>query len=165
MMPAAAASPVLPLPGGVMCARHLEVAAVRRCAICSSPLCPTCDFQMPGYFHICPDCATKPQQEMSSTRKRNLIISFALAVWATLGLAVLFSGALADMATSEGGAQALGMAIHLLVLVPAIIGAALGLGCYDRKLSNPIAIIVAAVWNGLIVAGILLLEIIGLVNS
>jgi len=164
LRPAALASPVLPLPGGVTCSYHLEVAAVRRCAICTRAICQTCDFQLPGHFHVCPDCATKPQQEMSSKRKRNLIISYVLAVWSTLGLAVLFSGALAGMVDSKSALEALGVAINLFILAPAIIGTALSLGCYDRKLSNPPAIWVAAGWNGLIVAGLLLMTILGLAS-
>lgn len=159
------ASPVLPLPGGVMCVRHPEVAAVRRCAMCSKAVCQTCDFELPGHFHICPDCASKPETGMSSKRKRNLIISFVLAAWSTLGLAVLLSGALADRLNSKSEVEALGVAINLLIFAPAIAGMALGFAGYDRKLSNPPAIWVAAGWNGLIVIGLLLLTVLGIANG
>lgn len=163
--PSVPASPVLPLPGGVMCARHMEVAAVRRCALCSSPMCQTCDFQLPGHFHVCPECATKPQTELSPTRKRNLIISYALAIWATLALAILFSGALADVITSERDVEVLSMAMHLLIFIPSLVGTALSLSCFDRKLNNPPAIWVAVGWNGLIAIGLLLLTVIGALSG
>lgn len=158
-------SPVLPLPGGVMCAQHPGVAAVRRCAMCSKAMCQTCDFQLPGHFHICPDCASKPQTDMSPKRKRNLIISFVLAAWSTLGVAVLLSGALAGTVHSKSELEALGVAINLLIFAPAIAGTALGFACHDRKLSNPPAIWVAAGWNGLIVIGLLLLTLFGIANG
>jgi hypothetical protein len=165
LSPALAASlPVVPLPGGVKCMHHPEVAAVRRCSVCSTPVCVTCDFEMPGYFHICPECASKPQREMSSGRKRNLVISYVLAALATLGFAVILSGLLGGLITSKADTEALGVAMMLVILVPALVGGALSIGCFDRKLTNSPAIWVSAIWNALIVFCFVLLEIVGLVN-
>jgi hypothetical protein len=127
-------------------------------------MCQTCDFQMAGRFHICPECASKPQHEMSSGRKRNLVISYALAAWGTLGFAIIFSGMLRGLVTSKAETEALGVAMTVLILVPAIAGGALSIGCFDRRLANSPAIWVSAIWNGLIVFCFVLLEIVGLMS-
>lgn len=160
-----AARQIVPLPLGVMCAYHPQVNAVRRCNVCSKPVCPTCDFEMPGYFHVCPECASKPQTEMSPKRKKNLVISYVLAVVATVGLAIVFSGALSDTVRTQKDAEmVIGLALQFFVFVPSIIGVALGISCFDKRLANPPVIWGAAVWNGLIVAAMLVLTFIGLAS-
>jgi uncharacterized BrkB/YihY/UPF0761 family membrane protein len=124
-------------------------------------MCATCDFELPGGLHICPACAAAPKTTLSSRRKGLLIGSYALAVWSTLGMAVLFSGALADMVKTKEGAAMIGIVLSLFLLVPSIIGLALGFSAMDRRLVNGPAIWIAVVWNGIILAAFLLLSVIG----
>lgn len=145
---------------GVTCSRHPEVPAVVRCQACSQPVCGTCEFILPGQIHVCPDCATRTDQGMSRKRKTLLIWSFALAVWSTLGMAVLFSGLLANV-QGKAELEVLGMAMSLMIFFPSLVGLALAVGTLDRRLSNPGVIWVAVVWNALLVGGFLLLSIIG----
>lgn len=154
-------SPTQPLPDGVMCKTHPAVQAVRRCGVCSAAMCQTCDFELPGYFHLCPTCATTPQKGLSKTRKMRLGISYALAVWSTIGIAVLLSGALAGSVTTKSEEEALGIVIGLLVFAPSIVGTALAVSVFDRRLVNPPAIWVAAIWNGAVLAALILISIIG----
>jgi hypothetical protein len=56
----------------------------------------------------------------------------------------------------------LGMALMLLVLLPAIIGMGLGFSAVDRRLVNPPVLWIATIWNILIVGGFLLLCLIGI---
>lgn len=154
-------APALPLGAGIMCVRHAEVEAVRHCNICHTPMCQTCDFELPGYFHVCPSCATNPKREMSSGRKRNMILSYVLGAWATLGIAATFAGAFAGMVQTKSGEEAFGMIFGLLVFLPSIAGTALGVSTIDRKLANPPAIWVAVIWNAIILAILIILTIIG----
>jgi hypothetical protein len=155
------ASPALPLSSGALCSRHPEVPAVRYCGICNTTMCATCDFELPGYFHVCPGCATNPKKEMSSSRKRNLIISYVAAAWSTLGLVVLLSGALAGSVSSRSEEEALGIVIGILIFLPSMAGTGLAVSSLDKKLSNPPAIWGAVVWNGIILAFLIILTIIG----
>lgn len=145
---------------GVMCSRHPEVQAVVRCQACSKPVCATCDFCLPGQIHVCPDCASRTDHRMSRKRKTMLGWSFAMAVWATLGMGVLFSGMLANV-QGRAEVEVLGMALGLMIMIPSLVGLALAVSTFDRRLSNPGVIWVAVVWNSLMVAGFLLLSIIG----
>jgi len=54
-----------------------------------------------------------------------------------------------------------GVVLTFLLLLPSVIGMALGFSAVDRRLSNPPMLWVATIWNILIVAGFLLLCIIG----
>jgi hypothetical protein len=146
---------------GVMCARHPTVPAVHRCKVCRTAVCTTCDFALPGGVHLCPDCATRPQTALSPKRKRRLILSYAIAIWCTIGLAILFSGALASFVTSREDLQAFGVVISLLIFFPSIAGTALGVASLDRRLANPPALWAATIWNGVILAALLLLSIVG----
>ena len=124
-------------------------------------MCTTCDFALPGGIHVCPACATAPQTVLSSRRKKLLIGSYALAVWSTLALAVLLSGALAEMGKTKEGEMALGLIFSVVVLVPSIIGTALGFSAKDRRLANPPQVWVAVVWNSVLLGAYLLLCVIG----
>jgi len=144
------------------CPQHPNVAAVQLCQICGAPMCATCDFLLPGNLHVCPTCATQPQTSLSPKRKRMLIGSFALAAWCTLVMAALMAGAFRGMARDKSEEEAFGLLLMFILLVPSIIGVALGLGAMDRRLSNTMAMWIATIWNGLILGGFILLMIIGM---
>jgi len=146
------------------CVQHPHLAATRQCQACGGFMCDTCDFVLPGEIHLCPSCATKPQTELSSKRKSQRAWSYGLAVFATFGLMLIFSGIFAQAASSEQGEEAVGVLFMFMVLVPAIIGMSLGLGAIDRRLTNPISLWIPTVWNGLMVALFLLLCLIGLAS-
>jgi hypothetical protein len=152
---------VVPLGAGIVCSRHPEIAAVRYCRLCSTPMCQTCDFELPGYFHICPGCATNPKREMGSGRKRNLIIGYALAVWTTVAMAAIFAGALAGTVKTKEDQEMVGIAMALLVFFPALAGAALSVSTIDRKLGTPPVVWGAVIWNSVIVGVWLILIVIG----
>jgi len=144
---------------GVTCPRHPGVPAVERCANCGTPTCPTCDFAFPGDLHFCPQCATSPGATLSDKRKRSALWSLALAGWST----VAFVGFLivASFTQSKEGQDALGVALTITVLIPSVIGVAMGLGALERRQANPFWVWAAALWNGLLLGGFILLSIIG----
>lgn len=146
---------------GVMCSRHPDVQAVVRCHACSKPVCATCDFLLPGQIHVCPDCVTRTDHRMSSKRKMMLGWSFGLAIFATLGIVLLFSGAVAGLAEGPAGEEMFGVLLSLVTFFPSIIGTALAFSTLDRRLSNPGVIWVAIVWNSLLLGTFILLSIIG----
>ncbi len=77
---------------------------------------------------------------------------------------LMFSGALrGSMQGSD--AQALGIVLGLLIGMPAIIGGAIGISCFDRRLANPPIIWVVAIWNGVLMAGWVILCIVGATMS
>jgi len=122
-------------------------------------MCATCDFALPGGIHLCPACATKPQATLGAKRKVVLVWSLVLAVWCTIGLALVFLGAFAGNKNNE---EALGVLLVLIVLIPAMVGMSLGMGAIDRRLTNPHILWVATIWNGVIIVIFILLCIIGL---
>jgi hypothetical protein len=77
-----------------------------------------------------------------------------------LGLLLLLSGALADMAEDPTMVFVLGFMIILLMLVPSSIGTALGMSAL-RKGANPISVWIALVWNALALAALAGLILIG----
>jgi len=77
-------------------------------------------------------------------------------------MAALLAGAFKGMARNKEDQEAFGMLLMLLLLVPSIIGVALGVSSMDRRLPNSIAMWIATIWNGMILAGFLLLMIVGL---
>lgn len=150
------------VPEGVMCSRHPQVQAERYCQSCRAPVCPTCDFALPGGVHLCPNCATKTSHGLSSSRKSLVGWSIALAIWCTLGLVVLLSGALAEAVAEPGGQEAVGIALSIFVYIPSLVGTALSLSALDRRLSNPAVVWVSIVWNVLVLAVLLLLTVVGI---
>ena len=122
-------------------------------------------FDFPGGVRLCPGCAASPQKGLSGKRKKALVWSYVLAVWTTLGLAVLLSGALASSLQSKSDVEVLGMVLMVVIFAPSIIGTAMGFSAMDRRLSNPAAVWIAIVWNGIILAVLLLLTIIGNLNG
>jgi hypothetical protein len=152
---------LLPLPGGVMCTHHPDVNAVRRCGLCAATMCSTCDFEFPGHFHLCPTCATNPQTALSPRRKKLIGLAYALAIVATLIIAVLFSGALADTGSSKTELEGLYNLIGILVFAATVGGVAVSLSAFDKRLGNPAILWGAVIWNGVLLALWVLLSIIG----
>jgi hypothetical protein len=116
---------------------------------------------MMGGIHVCPACATAPRTALSTRRKGLIIGAYVLAAVATFGMALVMSGALADMARTKEGETVLGLLFTFIVLIPAVIGMALGFSAIDRRLANPLSIWVAAIWNVIMVVAFLLLSLIG----
>jgi len=149
---------------GHRCVQHPNLPATRQCQACGAYMCDTCDFALPGNIHVCPACATKPQTEMSSKRKGQRGWSYGLAIGATLGLGVIFSGTINADPNNPGSEDAVGTLFMFIVLIPALVGMALGMGAIDRRLTNPISLWIPTIWNGLIVGLFLLLCVIGLMG-
>jgi len=159
--PSSPATVLTRVPDGVRCVQHPSVAATVQCKSCGAFMCGTCDFELPGGLHVCPACAAAPKTALSPRRRGLLIGSFALAVWSTVGMTVLLSGALAEMVQTKEGEAILGMVLSLFLLIPSIIGLALGFSAMDRRLVNGPAIWAAIIWNGIILGAFLLLSVIG----
>ena len=87
--------------------------------------------------------------------------SFGLAIFATLGIVLLFSGAVAGLAEGPAGEEMFGVLLSLVTFFPSIIGTALAFSTLDRRLSNPGVIWVAIVWNSLLLGTFILLSMIG----
>ena len=166
LCPSCAAVPVAAQPRQTglaprQCAMHPAMRAVGSCSGCGVAVCGTCAFDFPGGVRLCPRCAASPQKGLSAKRKKALVWSYVLAVWTTLGLAVLLSGVLASSLQSKSDVEVLGMVLMIVIFAPSIIGTAMGFSAMDRRLSNPAAVWIAIVWNGIILAVLLLLTIIG----
>jgi hypothetical protein len=99
---------------------------------------------------------------MSPRRRKLMWASYALAVFATIGMAVVMSGALAEMAQTEQAEELFGLLFFFLVLIPALVGMGVGFSAIDRRLSNPISVWVATIWNILLIGIFVLLMIIGM---
>jgi len=128
-------------------------------------MCDTCKFELPGGIQICPSCATTPRTTLSPKRKKMLIGSYALAAWCTLVMGALFAGVFQAMGKDKAAEQALGILLMFILLGPAIVGVALGVGVMDRRLPNTMAMWIATVWNGLILGGFILLMIVGILSG
>jgi hypothetical protein len=150
------------IPEDARCVQHRSVAATLQCKLCGSYMCATCDFELPGNLHVCPPCATSPRTALSPRRKVMMWGSFGFAILATVGMGVLMSGALAGMAEDKVGEQVLGILFSLFVLVPSVVGMGMGLSAIDRRLSNPISLWVATIWNIVLVCAFVLLCIVGI---
>jgi hypothetical protein len=98
---------------------------------------------------------------LSPRRKKLLIISYALAGWATFALALLFSGVFADWGQDEVQVRALEVLIGILFFAPTIAGAAVSFSALDKRLGNPPAVWGAVIWNGLLLAVWVLLRVLG----
>ena len=145
-----------------MCTQHPDVNAVRRCGLCAATMCSTCDFELPGHFHLCPTCATAPQTALSPRRKKLIGFAYALAAWATLAIAVSFTGALSGMVDQSKEAQgAIELLITIFAFVPTLGGTALSFSALDKRLGNPPAIWGAVIWNGVLLALWVVLSVVG----
>lgn len=147
---------------GVRCVQHPHLQATGQCKTCGAFMCDTCAFDLPGGIKVCPACATAPRSALSPKRKKYLIGSFALASWCTVVMGALFAGAFSGFAETNAGEQAFGMLLMVVLVIPSIIGLALGVSSTDRRLANTMAMWIAIVWNALILGGFMLLMIVGL---
>jgi hypothetical protein len=153
------------VPMGVHCVQHPHLQATAQCQSCGAFMCGTCDFQLPGGIHVCPACATAPKTKLSD-RRRNLVTwSYVLAVWSTLGMALLLGGAFASMASDQAGTRVLDVALHFLLLVPSLVGTALAVSARERRLGNPPAVWIAIGWNALLLGTYVLLSFVGVFSG
>lgn len=164
MSGAAGAPPPLAMAGapgltGVQCARHPEVTAVAQCINCRSPVCQTCDFLFPGGVHLCPTCAANPRPQLSPGRKKLIPWSIGLAVLSIVGLAGMV---VLVRIIPHVDAQAIGAAGEFVSLLPAIVGLALGVASFDRRLRTPGVVWVGVIGNGVVLLIWLLLIIVGI---
>jgi hypothetical protein len=150
------------IPEGMRCVQHPNVTATAQCHSCRGYMCATCAFSLPGGVQVCPTCATMTKRPLTSKRKKFLIGSYACAVWCSVIMAALLGGVFAKMGATKEGEEAVGLLLFLFLLAPGITGVALSVGSMDRRLPNPLAIWVAAIWNGLLLAVFFLLMIVGL---
>lgn len=144
------------------CRQHSRVAAAQICQLCGAPMCATCDFLLPGNFHVCPVCAVAPPSGLSPKRKKMLRLSFIAAGASTLGLVGNCLGVL--LARNLMSTVVLGLWLFALVLIPSVAGLALGAGVLVRRNSH-LVVWMAVVWNGLLVGGFFLFSILGMLLS
>jgi hypothetical protein len=151
-------------PPAADCIKHPGSPAVARCQVCQSPVCSTCLFVFPGGLHLCPGCAANPNPKVSSKRKKLVIWSVVLGGVSVAGLigffALIMSGSLRR--TDQEAVGTLGTFVSLM---PAIVGLALGVGSFDRKLKTPALAWVGVVCNGVIVALWVLLMLVGMMKG
>jgi len=88
--------------------------------------------------------------------------SFGFAIFATIGMALLMSGVFAGMAKTKGDENAFGLLFSGMVLVPALVGMGMGFSAIDKRLSNPMSLWIATLWNVLLVGLFVLLCVIGI---
>jgi hypothetical protein len=98
---------------------------------------------------------------LSGRRKQLLTFALGLAIWGTLGLVVLFSGALASALKTATERAVTGYALGFFLIIPALVGAALGVACFERRAVNPPIVWVAAIWNGIVLGVWIVLSIVG----
>lgn len=151
--------------GDIRCVQHPHIHATGQCKSCGAFMCNTCAFELPGGIKICPTCATSPKTTISPKRKKALVSSFVLAIWCTAVMGALMGGLFRPMITDEASQQALGMLLIFILLVPSIIGTALGVSSMERRMNNTMAMWIATIWNGLILVGFILLMIIGIMKG
>jgi hypothetical protein len=143
------------------CQNHQQVAATHYCSRCSARICSVCDFSFPGNIHFCPRCITLTSGGLSPGRKGMMIAAYIMAAVATL----LFAGLITAGAT--GGIENMIVVIVLFfsIVVCIVVGAGLGIGPLDRKLGNPISLWLAAGWNIVLAAGLILAMIVVLMRQ
>lgn len=146
---------------GLKCSVHPDNDAVQLCQTCGSRVCKTCDFSITDSVHLCPTCASRPQTELSRSRRNRLIGSFALAALATLAFILIMGGAIFDEYLTEEEETILGGLMTITILVPTVVGLALGMGVKDKRLYNPATINIAIAWNAVLLSIFLLLSVVG----
>jgi hypothetical protein len=150
------------VPPKANCSRHPDSAAVSVCHVCRTPICSTCLFVYPGGLHFCPSCATNPNPQISSKRKKMIWWSMGMGIFSLVSIAALLL--IAGQMRGEINAQMFGCAFMLLSLVPSTIGLATGIGALDKRIKTP-----GIVWVGIITSGVsvvvwLLLTVVGLMK-
>lgn len=159
-----AVPPAPPMPAGVHCAQHAHLQATAQCKLCGAFMCQTCTFDLPGGLRICPECATAAPT-VSPGRKKLIIGSFALAIWCTIVWASVLGGMFRGLIRDREGQRVLGWMLTLLVPIPSLIGLTLGVSSMERRSANPISMWIASVWNGVILAGFMLIFVIGMLKG
>lgn len=134
-------------PAGLMCMKHPRVQAVYTCAKCSGGVCKTCDFQFPGNFHLCPDCATRDDVELSPKKKKLLVASLIAAGWASLFLVLIFAGAFESVGNTEEELMILGFVMIAIFYVPAFAGFGMAMSARERGKKTPISVWISITWN------------------
>jgi hypothetical protein len=157
--PYAQAVPVAQLALGP-CQNHQQVAAVQRCSRCAARICAVCDFPFPGEIHLCPRCVTSAAGAISPGRKGMVYGAFGAAATATLTFAAFIFAAASG--AFGGASQIAAIAIFVFLIACITTGLGLGLGVIDRQLNNPISVWIAAIWNGVLALGFVLMMIVGL---
>ena len=141
------------------CVQHPNVAAARTCKSCLRPMCAVCDFLLPGNLHLCPVCVSAPSRPMSRGRKGLLIAAYAMAAYNTIGFVAVASGMFASMARADKAM--FGLAYAFLLSLPSLVGAAIGVSCFEQRLRNPPSVWIAAIWNCLLMGIHLIFIVIG----
>jgi hypothetical protein len=155
---------IVAMPEGARCVQHPNSPAAAKCKLCGGFMCSTCTFDLPGGIKLCPTCATAPPK-LSPKRKKFLIGSYALAVWCTIVMAALFGGMFRGFVQDSESRELFGMVLLLMLPVPSLIGLSLGVSSMDKRLPNSIAMWIATVWNGVILAGFIMLIILGMTKG
>ncbi len=137
---------------GRMCQNHPQMPAAHLCQGCGAAVCITCDFALPGGVHLCPNCAVTPRGGLTGKRKGLLVWALLLAVVTTVGLGLVFS-----MPMDEEAAGA----VFVGLFITGVIGGALGISCFERRMGNPPIVWVAGIWNIVLLAVLVLLVIVG----
>ncbi len=146
---------------GTACCMHPTAQATQKCMCCDAFICPTCDFALKGGIHVCPNCAmSSAVQGLGSRRKRNVIWGYLMALFATVCLAALMSGLMAQFFIGMNETAA-GFVFSLLTFVPSAVGFGVASSACERHLPNPMSIKGAIIWNGLLLTAFLVLTIIG----
>jgi peptidoglycan/LPS O-acetylase OafA/YrhL len=145
---------------GAFCTSHPGSPAVCYCQTCRAPVCATCVFVFPGGIQLCPACASNPRPQISPRRQRLVWWSVGLAIWCVLGLIAMVV-LVRQNPTSKANAEAIGTAFVFLTLLPSIVGVALGVATFDRRLSTPGIVWVGIIGNGLVLLIWVLLMIVG----
>jgi hypothetical protein len=86
-------------------------------------------------------------------------------VWCTIMMAGLFGGMFRGFVTDKESRELFGLVLMLLLPLPSLIGVALAVSSMDRRLPNTIAMWIATAWNGIILAGFILLIIAGIAKG
>ena len=151
------------VPEGQMCEAHPTVQATQLCIKCNKAICQTCAFIFPGDVVLCPDCATTSTSSMSKNRKKCAIWSVVLAIWATLSFVAFFT--VSVVIESEVALILLDLFFSIFVLIPSLVGIALGFSAKERRLSTPPLVWIGIIWNAILLGLLILLILIGLTMS
>lgn len=160
---ATAAPPPVPRFADKHCVQHPAQTAIAQCRECGAYLCATCDFALPNGVHLCPACATSPRTDLQPKQKTQRNWSYVCAAAATVGF-IGTMGAARSAVRSPEQQSVVGLMFMFFVLLPAIIGVALGSSARDRRYKTPFSLWGAIIWNGLLLGLILLLMLIGMMR-
>lgn len=160
--------PAGPPPGGFIppvlqgkaCVGHPDVQAQYICHRCRTPICVTCAFALPGGVTLCPTCVTRPAPTSASRNGMALGFSFGLAVLAMLGVVGFFAVA-GTMGDSPEDFMAIAVIAAMFILLPSVTGLGLGMSTMEKNIPTSIWTWVAIIWNAVILAGFLLLSVVG----